>query len=175
MKSWLNMWKHTFCYTGKAERKEYWQALLLNVAAMYAGIVPYSLILRNFTTDVPIIVAVYMILTHLPVLAIYFRRANDAGWKVSTTIYVAIVAPIISALLLGFLPSGAKVDRSRSILGNIFALSFGLFLYGGIFGLILYDDVTAIPFMPTAGLLLASGALIGWGIVNWRAVLAFFS
>lgn len=172
IKAWLSMWKKTFCYTAEATRKEYWQALIMNVIAMYVGIIPYTLILANFTDNVAMIAAVYLIAAHLPVLALYFRRARGAGWKLSTTVWLAITIPVLSGLIVGVLDRCGAVERERAMIGKILALSFGLFLYGSIITAVSGKSPEEVWYLPIGGLLLASGTLIVYGIRNWRAVVA---
>ena len=174
-KAWKDMWKNTFNYTGTVTCKDYWLALIMNVIVMYVGVVPYALIAKNITDNVAVVVTIYLVAIHLPTLAIYFRRARSAGWKTGTAIYLAIITPIISGLIVGMILNCRVVSKGYSMISKIFALSFGLFFYGGVLGLVLYGDPTAMPVMSILGLLLGSFTLIGYGIVNWRKVLAFFA
>ncbi len=171
--AWFELWKNTFNYKGKMTRKSYWLALITNLIAMYVFVVPYALILRNFTTNILIVIP-YLVIIHLPVISAYFRRANDAGFHVVTTIYLVLVIPIISGLFVGIFPSVRSIDKGRGILGKLLALGFGLFLYGGFLGILIYDDPSALPYLPISGLIINSLSLIIYGIINWRDVLAFF-
>lgn len=172
-KAWKDMWKNTFNYTGTVIRKEYWLALIMNVIVMYVGVIPYALIAKNITDNFAVVVTIYLVAIHLPTLAIYFRRARDAGWKMGTAVYLAIITPIISGLIVGIISNCRVVSKGYSLVAKIFALSFGLYFYGGVLGIILYDDPTAIPIVLMLGLLLGSFTLICYGVVNWRKVLAF--
>ena len=174
LKAWLSMWKKTFCFTGKATRKEYWLALIMNVIAMYVAIVPYALLAKCITDNWMLVSAVYLIAVHLPVFSLYFRRARDAGWKMGTALYTAVTLPGIGALILGAISHCGSMGKGKSVILKLLMFSFALFFYGGVLGLALYGDPTAIPAMPIAGLLLAAGLLIGYGIVNWRQVLSFW-
>lgn len=96
-----------------------------------------------------------------------------AGWKTGTAVYLAITIPVLSGLIAGMINNCATLSKGYSLILKIFALSFGLFFYGGVLGIALYDDLSAIPVMPISGLLLASFTLIGYAIANWRDILAF--
>ena len=174
-KAWIEMWKNTFNYTETVTRKGYWLALIMNVIAMYVGVIPYALLAKLITDNYVAVITVYLVVLHLPVLAIYFRRARGAGWKITTAIFLAVTIPVLSGLLVGIFSHCGTVSKGYSLIGKAFALSFGLFFYGGVLGIALYGDPTSIPFMPIAGILLASSILIIYGIVNWREVLAFFT
>lgn len=167
LKAWLNIWKNIFNYKGTASQKEYWSACVMNIPAMFIFIIPYALILRNFSISVELCMVSFFIIFLIPAVALYFRRANDANWSVLTALLMAIVCPILSGLIVGVFPSIPKVTpwpRFYAIIGKLFALSFGLFFYGGILGSIIYGDPTAIPHLCIAGLLLGTATLIFAGI-----------
>jgi len=172
--AWLNLWKNTFNYCGKTTRKEYWLGLVANVIVMYILVVPYALILKEITESVAVAVTVYLIAVNLPVFSAFARRANDAGMYPSSTLFMALCAPIISGLLVGVYPSLPEKVKSGTLPGRLFAISFALFFYGGVLGIVLNGDPVSIPALPISGLLLASLTLIVYGIINWRAVLAFW-
>lgn len=174
IKAWTSMWKNTFNFTGTVTRKGYWLALIMNVIVMYAGAIPYALVAFNITDNVTAIVTIYIVIFHLPVLALYFRRARNTGWKTGTAVYNFVIIPILSGLIVGILSDRGTIRKGYSFIAKTIALSFGLFFYGGVLGLALYGDPVAIPILPVSGLLLCSFTLIGYGIVNWREVLAFF-
>lgn len=174
IKSWLDLWKNIFNYKGKTKRKQFWLATIANVIAMYVFVIPYALILRNFPVDSIIASVFFIAIMTVPVLAIYFRRANDAGLRLGTTVYIALVAPIISGLFVGVLPTAFSTNKELALVGKVFALSYGLFSYGGVLGVVFYGDPTAIPSLPTAGLLLGTLTLIVYGIRHWKEILAFF-
>jgi len=169
-KAWLQLWKQTADYRGKTSRKDYWSAILLHVITMYMFVIPYTLLLMLFTRSVAVIATSYLILVHIPVFAMYVRRARDAGWTLGTTLYLAVATPVISGLLVGAFSSR---DTKSAIPLRFISVSLGyaLFFYGGVFGLLLYGDVTALPALPVAGLLLVAATLIVYGIVHWREVL----
>lgn len=174
MKAWLCMWRNTVNFTGTATRKEFWLGLIMNLIAMYIGVVPYALILKNFTDNAIGLSVVYLIIAHLPVPALYFRRANDIGWKKFSTVYAAVTAPIISGLLAGVLPTGS--GRSMGVYAaysKAFALAWSLFFYGGTLGFLIYGDPIALPWLCMAGLLLISGIFIFYAITHWRELLVF--
>lgn len=167
LKAWLNVWKNIFNYKGIVSRKEYWLACIMNVLAMYVFMVPYALILSTFPISADVCIGVFITVFLLPMVSLYFRRANDANWHLLTAIFMALVCPIISGLIVGAFPSipkGAPWPRFYSITSKLFALSFGLFFYGGVLGVILYGDPTAMPFLCVAGLLLGTATLIFVGI-----------
>lgn len=95
-------------YSGTVSQKEYWFACILNVPAMFVFIVPFALILRNFSISPEVGSALFLIAFHVPALALYFRRANDVAWKPLTALFMAIVMPIVSGLIVGALPSVSK-------------------------------------------------------------------
>ena len=162
-KAWINMWKNTFNYTATVTLKNYWLALIMNVISMYVGIVPFALISKLFTSDAILVATIYLIVVHLPALSLYFRRANDANWRITTSIFMAIGCPILSGIIVGAFPSKPKGElwpRFYSITGKLFALSFGIFFYGGLLGALLYGDPTSIPWLCGGGLLLGTGTLI---------------
>jgi len=173
-KAWKEMWKNTFNFTGTVTRKGYWLALIMNVIVMYVVVVPYALVSIYITDNEAVVITIYLVAFHLPTLAIYFRRARGAGWKTGTAIYNAITIPVLSGLIVGAIFNSGTVTKGYSLVAKILALSFGLFFYGGVIGVALYGDPTAIPIMSISGLLLFTFTLIGYGIVNWREVLAFF-
>ena len=174
LKAWINLWKNIFCYTGVTSRKEYWLALVFNIIAAYVFVIPFALLAMCITDRVWLVTAVYLIGTHLPVLPLYFRRARDAGWRMGTAVYLALVTPVLSGLLVGFISRCGVIGKGRSFALKTLALGYGLFLYGGILGILLHGDPTSIPALPVAGLLLCTCTLIGYGAVHWREVLAFF-
>ena len=169
LKAWLNMWRNIFNYKGSASRKEYWLAIIMNVIAMYVGVIPCALLAALFADNVTAFITVYLIAVHLPVISLYFRRARGAGWKLGTTVYLAITIPVLSGLLVG------AIFHCGAVTAKALAMSFALFFYGGMLGLALYGDPGAIPFLPIAGLLLGTLTLIVYGIVSWRQVLAFWA
>lgn len=163
LKAWLNIWPNAFNYTGKVSRKDYWWACIVHIAAMFIFAIPCGLMLRFLPISAETGSALFLIAFNIPMVALYFRRANDANWKPITTLFMAIGTPILSSLVVGVFPSLPKEavwPRFYSVCGKLFALSFGLFFYGGVLGIILFDDVTAIPALSSAGLLLGSGTLI---------------
>lgn len=174
IKAWLDLWKNIFCYTGTVSRKEYWLALAANVIFMYLCVIPCALIVKCFTDDWLSFTVVYLIVVHLPVFSLYVRRARGAGWGIGGTLFYALVLPVISGLAVGIL-SSVPVSRGRSIAARLFAISFALFFYGGVLGILINDDPVSIPALPMAGLALASATLIGYGVKNRREVLAFFT
>lgn len=174
IKSWLLLWKNTFNYKGKTSIKTYWLSLITNVIAMYIFVIPYALtfalIEKYFAAgfDSVIIPIPYLVVVHLPVLSAYFRRANDVGWRISTTIYLAIVIPIFSGIIVGILPANIITNKFGSLILKTLALGFGCFLYGIFLGIILYDDPTALIYLSAPGLLLCFILLICYGIKNYR-------
>lgn len=167
LKIWLNTWKNIFNYRGTVTRKEYWLACIMNVPAMFVFAIPYALIIRNIPIPVDICIVPFFIIFLAPAVALYFRRANDANWKVLTALIMALGCPIISGLVVGVFPSvpkGAAWPRFYSIIGKLFALSFILFFYGGALGIIIYGDPTAVPLLCSAGLFLGAATLIFVGI-----------
>lgn len=176
IKSWFDLWKNIFNYKGKTKRKQFWLATIANVIAMYVFVIPYVLILRNFPVDSIIAsVVVFIVIMTVPVLAIYFRRAHDACLRLGTTIYIALVAPIISGLYVGILPTNFSTNKESALVGKALVLSYGLFFYGGVLGVVFYGDPTAIPGLPIAGLLLGAFTLIVYGIRHPKEILAFFN
>lgn len=166
-KAWLNMWRNTFNYTGRVSQKDYWFAIILNILTMYIFAVPLGFIAGLLNISPLTIGIVYMILCNIPTLSLYFRRANDANWKLLTTLYLAIVTPIISGFVVGRYPSLSKESvwpRIYSVSGKLFALSFGLFFYGGVLGIIFFDDPTALPYLNFSGIALGTITLIYVGI-----------
>lgn len=167
LKAWLNTWKNIFNYRGTVTRKEYWLACVMNVLTMYVFMVPYALILSMFPISADICSGVFITVFLLPMVSLYFRRANDANWKVLTALFMALSCPIVSGLIVGAFPSvpkGVAWPRFYAITCKLFVLSFGLFLYGGFLGVIFYDDPTAMPFLCVGGLLLGTATLIFVGI-----------
>ena len=161
-KAWLNMWRNTFNYTGTATQKEYWLACILNVPIMYVLVIPFALIVKSFSISPEVASAIFLIAFHFPTLSLYFRRANDANWKTFTTLLLIIVTPIISGFIVGAFPSvpkGQRWPRFYSLIGKLFALSCGLFLYGGFLGIILHGDPIAFPGLSYAGLVLGTVTL----------------
>lgn len=161
------MWKNTFNFAGDTPKKDYWLALIMNTVFMYVLVIPYALILRNFPVSPIAASVVLIVLANVPALALYFRRANDTNWKKSTTLLMALVCPIISGLFVGLLPSlpkGQRWPRSRSIPYMLFGISYGLFFYSSVMGLILYGDPIAVPWLAYAGLILGAVTLIGVGV-----------
>ena len=96
------------------------------------------------------------------------------GERVTVVIAGFLGLPGIGALILGAISHCGSMGKGKSVILKLLMFSFALFFYGGVLGLALYGDPTAIPAMPIAGLLLAAGLLIGYGIVNWRQVLSFW-
>ena len=167
LKNWLNIWKNIFNYSGTVSQKEYWLACIMNVPAMYIFIIPYALIMRNFPIPLEVIIVSFFVIFLAPSIALYFRRANDANWKALTALFMALGCPILSGLIVGAFPSvpkGVAWPRFYSIIGKLFAASYGLFFYGGVLGIIFYGDPVAIPLLPGAGLLLGTATLIFVGI-----------
>ncbi len=160
IKSWLLLWKNTFNYKGETSIKTYWLSLIANVIAMYILVFPYALIFaliaKYFTVDFDgVLMSIpYLVVVHLPVLSIYFRRTNDVGWRISTTIYLAIVIPVFSGIIVGILPANTITNKFGSLILKTLALGFGWFLYGIFLGIILYDDPTALMYLSAPGLLL---------------------
>ena len=176
IKSWFDLWKNIFNYKGKTKRKQFWLATIANVIAMYVFVIPYALILRNFPVDSIIAsVVVFIVIMTVPVMAIYFRLAHDACLRLGTTIYIALVAPIISGLYVGILPTNFSTNKESALVGKALVLSYGLFFYGGVLGVVFYGDPTAIPGLPIAGLLLGAFTLIVYGIRHPKEILAFFN
>jgi len=136
IKSWLNMWRNLFDFKGNTSRKEYWLACILNVPVMFIFIVPVGLIIRYFPISPEAMSVIYLILFHIPTVALYFRRANDANWKPLTALYMALVCPVISGFVVGLFPSVSKGEHLfppfYSIIGKLFALLAGFCLYVGV-------------------------------------------
>ena len=166
-KAWLDMWKNTLNYTGTVTRKTYWLALITNVMALFVGVVPFALIAKLFTSNATLFATIYLTVAHLPALSLYFRRANDANWKMTTALFMAVACPILSGSIVGAFPSvpkGQLWPPVYSVTGKLFALSFGLFFYGGLLGIILFSDPTSIPWLSCIGLFLGTGTLIFVGM-----------
>ncbi len=167
IKCWLSMWRNMFNYRGTVSRKEYWSACILNIPAMFIFCVPFALILRNFPISAEVASAIFIILFHIPAVALYFRRANDANWKITTTIFMAVGCPVLSGCIVGAFPSipkGTLWPRFYSLTGKLFALSFGIFVYGGVLGILLFGDPTSIPWLSAGGVLLGGGTLMYVGV-----------
>lgn len=173
IKAWINMWKNVFDYQGRVSRREYWKSLLMNLIAMYVLIIPYSLLfllLQSFGQAIvlPLSVA-YVLIMNLPVISLYFRRANDIGWKKSTAIFTAVAAPCIIGILAGIMPANMQATRTSSRIGKLFALSFGLYFYGMVLSICLFGTPDALSFLPIAGLLLGTGTLIYiWWVAKFK-------
>lgn len=167
LKAWLNMWRNMFNYTGTSSQKEYWLACILNLPAMFIFVIPFALILRNFPISPEVAIALFLIVFHIPTLSLYFRRANDANWKALTALYMAFICPIISGLIVGAFPSipkGTVWPRFYSITSKLFALSFGVFFYGGVLGILLFGDPTSLMWLSFSGLLIGTGTLMYVGV-----------
>ena len=171
IKAWVDMWKRPFDYSGVVTRKAYWLALLANVIFMYLGIIPCVLVVKVVGQIAPVVIT-YIALVHVPVLALYFRRANDARWKKSTTFYLAFTIPVLSGLLVGAINRCNPLEKSRSVSLKLLALSFALFFYAGMLGIALHGDPAAYAAVSIVGLLLGSGVLIVYGIIHKIGVFA---
>lgn len=174
IKCWINMWKNIFNYLGTATRRDFWLAICMNVIAMYAIAVPCGLICRWIGANVDLVIIIYLAIFHLPVLSLYFRRARSAGWKFITSLYFAVVLPVFSGLMVGFINKARAVKCGEALVGKLLALGFGLFFYGSVINAVLYGDPIKVAILPISGLLVASLTLIVYGIIHWRQVLAFF-
>jgi len=171
VKAWLAMWKQTFCFTGKVSQKDYWLALAMHLITIYVGVVPYALILRNFTDNAGAVAAVYLIFVSIPALSLYFRRGNSVGWSTFTSIYTAITFPGAGALLVGFLPANSASPNKNSIFLKILLLCFAVFLYSSVAGVVFYDDPLYFETAPVIALLVASAPLVFWGLILvWTSV-----
>lgn len=162
VKAWLKLWRNTFNYTGTATCREYWLGLIMNVIAMYVGVLPCALLIK-LVGNIDVLIIAYIVFMQLPAFSIYFRRARGAGWKMGTAVYLAIVTPGISGLIVGMITQPVVVSKGQSLMLKLCALGFGLFFYGGVLGGILYGDPTAIPALPSAGIALI-GIILIW---NW--------
>ena len=171
-KNWISAMKNTFNFKGVTTRKAYWQAALLHVVALYVFVVPYTLLMNLFIDAWEPIAISYLIIALVPMLSMYFRRANDAGWTFITALYLAVTVPVAIGLLVGAFPSSETKGRMPLRFWCL-SLGFGLFVYGGFLSILLYDDVSALAALSSAGLLIMSGTLIVYGIIHWREVLAF--
>ena len=161
-KAWINLWKNTFNFTGVTTRKEYWSAIIMNIIAMYILVIPYSLIFRAMGVSwsfFKFVFVIYIVAFVLPIIALYFRRARDANWKITTALLMVVLIPCLNFLIVGMFPY-RKSYGGYGIIGKLLAFSFALFFYGGMLGIILYNDPSAFPWLPIAGLLLASGVLL---------------
>ena len=132
IKSWLDMWKNIFNYKGTVSRRDYWLALVANVIFMYAAAIPYALIAKCITDNVTLVIVIFLIAVHLPVFALYSRRARSAGWSVFTTIYLTVTIPVLSGLLVGFISDCKAVGKGQGFMLKIFALSFALWFYSSV-------------------------------------------
>ena len=174
VKCWLNMWKNIFNYLGTVTRREYWLSICMNVIFMYALAVPCGLICRGLNANVNLVIIIYLAVFHLPVLSLYFRRGRGAGWKFITSLYLAVVLPCFSGIMVGFINNAGAVKRGEAIVGKLLALGFGLFFYGSVINAVFYGDPAKVAILPISGLLVASLTLIVYGIIHWREVVAFF-
>ena len=80
----------------------------MNILAMYVFVIPYALIMRMFPLSVEVVITSYFAIFLTPAVTLYFRRANDANWKVLTTLLMALGCPILSGLIVGVFPSVPK-------------------------------------------------------------------
>ena len=133
---------------------------------MYLGIIPYTLVLRNIPAINPgLAITVYMIIMHVPVLALYVRRCNDMKLKKTSILFLSITLPIISAIIFGVFPTYKATDKNDSglhsapMLANLLALSFALTFYGGMVGLALFENPEECFPIPVLGILLGTGAV----------------
>lgn len=176
-KLWLNMWKNIFNFTEKATRKEFWIAAILNNVFIFIFVFPYGLILRNFDFISPIAAFVVMMVAfHLPLPALFFRRANDVGWKKITSVFLAIFLPAISAFLVGILPTGysQRLTRDRIIVFKVMAIGFS-FCNISMLMKFLNIDNTVVQYLPIIGILISAGALMVWGYINRVSIFALIT
>ena len=81
---------------------------------------------------------------------------------------LAICCPIISGFIVGAFPSVPKEEkfsRLDSTIGKLFSLSFGLMLYGGLLGILVYDDPLTPPLLSCVGLVIGGSTL---GYIGFR-------
>lgn len=144
-------------------RKEYWLACIINVLAMCVFLIPYALFIIYLSLSVEIAIIIFLIIFLTPAFALYFRRANDANWSVLTALFMALMVPMGSGLIVGVFPSvpkGTSWSRFYSTISKIFVLSYGLCFYGGFGGIIFFNDPTSIPILSYSGFFLGTSTLI---------------
>lgn len=168
------MWKKTFDYKGESTRKDYWLAIIMNVIVMYVGVIPYTLLAMGITKNALLLTIPYIIIFHLPILALYVRRTNNLQLKRSTKLFITMVIPMVSGLLVGIISTTfAKKDLPRYyyIARILFGLSIGLGLYGIHLGKIVWDNPIVFSVLYYPGLFIGVVALVYFGYNECKRML----
>lgn len=173
--AWKNLWKNTFNFKGRVSRVEYWKAIAMNYLFMIVALMPFSFIMIGsglFEENISLIASfAFAGALNFPLLALYFRRVNDIGLKRFTSIYIAILAPVMSFIYAGTQNTDSIYERGRVIMGFIMATGFGSFFYGSLISMLLYGSPEAAGLIPAIGMVVISVALMIYGFVN-RGVIA---
>lgn len=137
--AFISMWKNVFNYTGTVGRKEFWLACIAEVIFMYLLLIPEAIILIPLQLiGIPIMISTALFCTlHigfciLPLISLYVRRANDVGLKKAGKIYVALVIPIVGAMIMSLFPSDS-VEGNFPWYVHLFIIGIGLGIYASIF------------------------------------------
>lgn len=92
LSNYTNVFKNCTNFAGRADRKEYWMFVAVNIlASLVLGIV-------DGITGIPVLGLLYMLVALLPSIAVTIRRLHDtdrSGWWM----LVALI-PFVGALLL---------------------------------------------------------------------------
>ncbi|MDR3240959.1 MAG: DUF805 domain-containing protein [Lactobacillaceae bacterium] len=106
-----NFWKHYADFRGRATRKEFWTAMIVNVVIVWLLVFVFtgSLAFDPNAVQFPvlgiIVVTIFGLAIIIPQWALIFRRVRDTGVKnVILWGILAIIINIIS-LVFGFIPT----------------------------------------------------------------------
>ena len=168
-KAFVSLWKNIFNYSGTTDRKDFWLGSIMNIVAMYVGLVPIAIILLLLKMlglihliSPTLFSVVYILIFMIPLFSLYVRRANSVGLKIGDALLVAVATPVVGAMAIGLYPPGCKVvSGGVSWCYRCVAIGFGLFFYGG---LILGPSDAALPVVG-AGLGLATLSMVIGAII----------
>ena len=87
MKYYIDAWKKTFTFTGRARRTEYWLFQLINMVVIY-GLIGIGIAIE--VAALPMVASVIALISIIPILAVGVRRMHDvgkSGWFLLIPIY----------------------------------------------------------------------------------------
>lgn len=172
-KTFISLWKNIFNYSGTASRKEFWLGSIMNIIAMYVGLLPIAILFLLLNTFgvlhliSPIAFSIiYICIFLLPLLSLYVRRANDVGLKKFDIWLVAVAVPAAGAMIIAMYPPKTKVlYKGVAWCYRCMAIGFGFYIYSGFIGSMVLGSIDAAAPFVGIGLALATISMIIGAII----------
>lgn len=122
MNHYVQAWKNSFNFSGRARRREFWLFPLVNTAFLFGAVFFAVFAFGSAAAETPeaaapmmgvmLVMQLFILATFVPALALQVRRCHDIGkpWTYILTSFIPIYN-IYSAFVLAFQDSDPGVNR----------------------------------------------------------------